>query len=363
MPELKPAKKVLISPLDWGLGHASRIVPVIKALMNNNAEVIIAADGAGYTLLNTEFPELRIIRLPFPKIKYSRSKQLIPALIIRFPILLYGIIKEHFQIKKIIKSENIDILISDNRYGLWNKNVKSVFITHQLALKLPAWLNVAGFIIRKVLSRFILKFDVCWIPDFQDNNGLSGELSHKYTSPANTKFIGTLSRFNRVSTTSQSNIRDLIVILSGPEPQRTILEEMLINQIKNTSHKALIVRGLPGSTPIKSDNENISIISFLNSEDLLIEILRSEIVISRSGYSSVMDLFAIKKKAILIPTPGQTEQEYLARHLKNLKMFYTIDQKNFDLTESIKHIDSYDPNKNFETTSSLENEIKKLLPA
>lgn len=363
MPELIPAKKILISPLDWGLGHASRIIPIIKILIFNNAEVIIAADGPGYDLLKIEFPELKLVRLSFPTIKYSQSKYLVPGLLIHIPRIVYGIIKEHQQLQKIIQSENINIVISDNRYGLWNKNIFSVFITHQLMIKMPWYLRFMEYPIHKILLRFIRKYDLCWIPDFQDNMGLSGDLSHKYVSPPNSAYIGPLTRFKKHEKKPSNIIRDLLVILSGPEPQRTILENILTEQIKNTKYRALIIRGLPSEGKKGSSSDNITYKSYLPSDELLNEISISEIIICRSGYSSVMDLYTISKKAILIPTPGQTEQEYIAMHLYKKKMFYFSCQKNFDLNISINFTSGYNPEVKFNSKNTLESEIKKLLSA
>jgi uncharacterized protein (TIGR00661 family) len=284
-------------------------------------------------------------------------------LLLYIPRLIIGIYKEHKQLKKIIKSENIDIVISDNRYGLWSKNITSIFITHQLMIKMPGYLKIMEPLLHKILLRFIRKFDVCWIPDYQNNMGLSGDLSHKYPVQPNSIFIGPLTRFYKKENKSIDIIHDILVILSGPEPQRTILEEIIIEQIQNTDYNSLIVRGLPLAEKKESYSPNINFKSHLSSEELLHEINCSEIIICRSGYSSVMDLQTINKKAILIPTPGQTEQEYIASHLKKMKMYYSVDQKNFRLKTSISNMSEFDPEKNFSLNNKLDEVIKKLLSA
>ncbi|MFC2118783.1 glycosyltransferase [Bacteroidota bacterium] len=356
-------KKILVAPLDWGLGHASRMIPVITMLLSHGADVIIAADGHGFELLKKEFPGLKFIRLSFPKIKYSRRQYLISKFIFFSPIILFGIIREHFVLKKIIKQENIDIIISDNRYGLWHKKIKSIFISHQLMIKLPLWLKFAEYILHLILLKLINRFDICWIPDFEHKGGLSGDLSHKFSIPAKSLFIGPLSRFKNIKAYTSPVIRDVLIILSGPEPQRTVLEEILIIQLKNTKLNTLIVRGLPGCKEINSPAENIKFLSYLSSEKLLSEIHKSEIIICRAGYSSIMDLFTINKKAIIIPTPGQTEQIYLGKFLNDKKMFYSVSQKDFKLNEAINKLADYYPAKKFKPDNTLENEIEKLFSA
>lgn len=295
-------------------------------------------------LLKSEFPQLKFEKFPSFTIKYSNNKSLVPAMFFQSFKIIAGIYKEHQYLKKLIRKHQIDIVISDNRFGLWNSNIYSVFITHQIQIKMPASLKFIESSVRAINNYFIKKFDVCWIPDNENGENLSGELSHVSDLPENTKFIGHLSRFNELVSYFETKDRfDIIAILSGPEPQRTNLENILIKQLSNSKLKSLIVRGIPDNENNASDSGNITLVPHLPKNKLKAAILNSCFVICRSGYSSVMDLAALRKTAILIPTPGQTEQEYLAEYLAEKDMFVFEKQSNFNLSRALEQIKIKNP--------------------
>ncbi|MBA3704822.1 MAG: glycosyltransferase, partial [Bacteroidetes bacterium] len=331
-------KRILICPLDWGLGHATRCIPIIRLLLQKNAEVIIAAEGRPMELLKKEFPDLGFICLKGYGINYPDKGSMVLKMLFSIPKIFFGIYKEHIAIKKIIQEKNIDIIISDNRFGLWDKKIKSVFITHQIMIKAP----VGEALLRRINLYFINKYDECWVPDFAGENNLSGDLSHKYSLPENTFFIGAISRFNVIAspafssracgkTISPFNDKkyDIMTIISGPEPQRSIFEKLILEQLKQSNLKALVILG---KTELEQKNEtfgNIEIVSYLKAEEMQNAILDTKIIIARSGYSTIMDLATLGKKAIFIPTPGQTEQEYLAEYLMKKNITYCISQDHF----------------------------------
>ncbi len=339
-------KRVLVSPLNWGLGHASRDIEIINRLLEANFEVIIGANKAPLLFLQEHFPNLKSIVIPSPAIKYSKKGPMVLKMLTSSPKILWGIHKEHQFLKKIIKKHKIDIVISDNRYGLWNKNAHSIFITHQLWIKSPKKLCFFEPFINKINHRFINKYNECWVPDLEGENNLAGELSHPGKKPQNVKYIGILSRFKSEPRKNLTGFEkpdrfkaeyDILVILSGPEPQRTILEDILTQQISKTAYKTLIVQGNPGSES-KSPFKNIQFLNHLETNKLKSLLLKTNIIICRSGYSSIMDLVTLKKSAILIPTPGQTEQEYLAVYLSNKNWFYTVSQNKFELEKAIEEL-------------------------
>lgn len=366
----KIQKKILICPLDWGLGHATRCIPIINTLLTyENLKVIIAADNRPLELLKNEFPQLQFIKFPGYNISYNKKGLLAIKMFLSIPKILLGIYKEHKMLSRIIKDYNNDMVISDNRYGLWNRKIYSVFITHQIMVKVPIFLKFFGPILYGLNRFFIKKYDECWIPDFAGENNLSGTLSHppaprRVTS--NAYYIGPLSRFKGLNPAvcESKKVYDLAVILSGPEPQRTILQEIILKQLKETTLKSVVVLGKTEEIQyITSPQENIKIYPHLNQKDLLDVILSSEIILSRPGYSTIMDLIYLKKKAIFVPTPGQTEQEYLAKYYRNRNIFYCVSQKEFNLIEAYKKAKEYQPlliKSNF-SEDKLKERIEKIL--
>ena len=331
-------KTVLVAPLDWGLGHTTRCIPVIQELLHQNFTVLIAAVGNSAHLLRKEFPGLTILSLKGYQICYSNTKVFFKVKLFgQIPKILKAINHEHTWLKQIIKEYKIDIVVSDNRYGLYNSKIKSIFITHQLAIE--TGYAFTNWLVQKLNYRLINKFNQCWIPDDEAPFDLAGKLSHPKEMPiVPTKYIGILSRFKK--DTTEKNI-DLLVLISGPEPQRTALENMMLLQMTKFSLKMVLVRGLPGASNKNiNTNKELQILDHLPATELNKLIQSSKIVIARSGYSTIMDLIALQQKAILIPTPGQTEQEYLAEYLSAKKYFVSAHQKGFNLVTEIKNLES-----------------------
>ncbi len=307
--------------------------------------VLIAASGRSMYLLKKEFPDLTFIDLPGYNVSYStRSNQLV-KMIYSIPRILSGIIREHRQLKKIIDAYQIDLVLSDNRYGLWSKQIKSVFITHQLRIKCPPIVKFMEYPLFLITRFFITKYSQCWIPDSDTENNLSGDLSHSRHLPSNTRFIGHLSRFSQSETTEKKKFTyDLMVILSGPEPQRTIFEEIIIRQLSVSGLNAVIIRGITETENEYFLENHIKVFSHLSSNELKKYMDESELILCRSGYSGIMDLLSMNKPAILVPTPGQTEQEYLAAYLKQKNIFYSVPQKEFNLPVALKKNKSFERN-------------------
>jgi predicted glycosyltransferase len=323
--------RILIAPLDWGLGHATRCIPIICELINQGHTVIIAAEGPQKILLEEEFPGIEYLPLKGYYIKYSKTKStFILNILWQIPKTLKAINFEKRWLRKIISSKAIDIVISDNRFGLHNNNIHSVLITHQLLIKS----HFLQSFLQKINYYFINKFDECWVPDFKEEPCLAGILSHPKKMPSTSvRYIGWLSRFQK---REQKQETILLVLLSGPEPQRTILENKILEQLRSIKKPALLVRGLPASKAPMHINDNIKSVNHLPARELEKAIHSASFVIARSGYSTIMDLIKLKKKSILIPTPGQTEQEYLAQYLLEKKMIYSVSQESFHLHSALE---------------------------
>ena len=339
--EMDREKRVLICPLNWGLGHASRLIPIIKELDKRGYKILIAGEGNSLKLLQHEFPGFYFFDFKGFKIRYSRVIPLAVKLFFKIPSIIIGIHRERFAIKNMINEYMIDIVISDNRFGLWSKKARCIYITHQVMIKMPGFFRPFQRFVYKIHKMYMKKYNECWIPDYKDKPGVAGDLTHYYKPPENARYIGILSRFNDKSLEeSRSEKYDLLVILSGPEPQRTVLERKLVTQIGHTGLKTLVVRGLIEEEKIFAP-DNIKFVSHLNASEMKSAIQSAECVISRSGYSTIMDLLILKKNAILIPTPGQTEQEYLARFYHKRKIFYSMPQKIFNLQTALKNLPEY----------------------
>jgi hypothetical protein len=326
-------KKLLLAPLDWGLGHATRCVPVIRELINNNCEVWLAGEGVQEKLLREEFSSLPFLPLKGYRIKYARAG-MTGKLLLQVPSILRSIKEENKWLKDQTTKHRFDAVISDNRYGLHHEKLFSVLITHQLYIKssLGKW---SERLLQKWNYKLIERFNECWIPDEDGGNNLAGELSHPGKLPAlSNKYIGPLSRFKR---NNIQEIKDhLLIILSGPEPQRTILENKIIDEVVNYHGSATIVRGLPAEKNIIPSTNTIRFYNHLASQELNDEAMKAEFVISRSGYSTIMDMAALQKKCIFIPTPGQTEQEYLANYLMRKGSALSIKQNDLSLLKNIE---------------------------
>jgi uncharacterized protein (TIGR00661 family) len=327
--------RILVAPLDWGLGHATRCIPIIRELLAQGADVWLAGEGPQQQLLAEEFPQLPFLSLPGYRIEYSKTAGgLIWKMIRQWPKMRNAIQAEQQWLKKIVNERSFDAVISDNRYGLYHPAIPSVFITHQLNIKSPAgkWTER---ILQNRNYKYINRFTECWVPDEEGEINLAGELSHPSKKPsAPLKYIGPLSRFSKKDIPVKS--KHLLVILSGPEPQRSIFENRIIDEISQYEGTATVVRGLPGSKKLVPSTNMIRFYNHLSSEELNQEMQQAEFVIGRSGYSTVMDAMALEKKCIFISTPGQTEQEYLASYLMNNRIALSVNQKAFSLKNSLR---------------------------
>lgn len=332
-------KKVLVCPLDWGIGHASRCVPVIRILRELGYEVIVAADKRPLDFLRREFPDVRMFRFPGTPVSYPRNSRMALRMLQLAPMLVRGIWKEHKMLKYIVEQTGAELVISDNRYGCWHPVIPSVIITHQLDIQVPSRLRFMKGILNGVSHYFIGKYRECWIPDFELHKGLASALSHPDKLPPRSNYIGILSRFSGGIDPILDQAPpafDLLVMLSGPEPQRTLIEEKILFQLQNITLRTAIVRGIPETEEEYIIDGRIHLFSHLETERMKELILSSALVICRSGYSSIMDLVTLGKRAIFIPTPGQTEQEYLARNLMERKIFFSIEQEKFDLLYALE---------------------------
>jgi uncharacterized protein (TIGR00661 family) len=349
-----------VAPLDWGLGHATRCIPVIKALLEKGYEVWLAGEGMQKKLLENEFPALPFLDLKGYRVRYSRSANgTLLKIILQLPRILACIRQEHRWLKKIMAEHGFKIIISDNRYGLYHPGADCIFIGHQLSIR-TGKKNLGKKFVQRIQYSFIEHFKLCWVPDHKGPENLGGELSHPARLPAiPVTYLGPLSRFSKKFIPEKKD--HLLIVLSGPEPQRSWFEEKIIEDISHYPGTATIVRGLPGERSIIPSTNMINFYNHLDAETLNMEMEKASWVIARSGYSTIMDIAALKKKSILIPTPGQTEQLYLAEYLFSKQLAFRISQKEFSLEKALRDAENFSYKSFQEKPGALDAAVNALM--
>jgi len=346
--------RILVTPLDWGLGHATRCIPIINELVQRGCTVSIATSGGAFALLRAEFPDLVHHPIVSYGIQYQTSGSFFLKMVFQLPKLLKAISQERKQIEKIVQANSIDVIISDNRFGCRSRSTKNIFITHQINI-LPQSFPLVRAIASYWNIRTIKKFDQCWVPD------LTGSIFSGILSRNNRiliRHIGILSRFRNTVGILPLKYK-LLSIISGPEPQRGIFEKLVSEQAHKVDGMVLVVRGIPETEQTIRVQGNVTQMCHLTTLELQEAILSSEFILCRSGYSSVMDLIALaKKNVIMVPTPGQPEQKYLAAKLHEEKKVYVTDQANFNLTESMLLAKDYN---GFDTVKIDSNLLKEAI--
>jgi len=299
-------QKVLVAPLHWGLGHATRCIPLIRQQLGQRNEVLIAASGDVRTLLQGYFPGLDYIDIPFTDITYPRDGNMVRHFFLRGPAMVRGIVREHRLLQRLVKEHGIDLVISDSRFGLWTRHARCVFVSHQLEIQSPVFQALINQLNRWIMDRY----DEVWVPDTPEAPGLAGRLSHPALLPYKVRYIGPLSRFD--GPVVRKDLRwKAVAMISGPEPHRSLFEAELTDHFLEWGEPALILRGKPGEG--KMEIGKLTLVGHLEDTALLEALSQTEHIIARSGYSTIMDLHVLGLPAEWHPTPGQTEQEYLAK--------------------------------------------------
>ncbi|HEX2395422.1 MAG TPA: glycosyltransferase, partial [Bacteroidales bacterium] len=323
---------VLICPLDWGLGHASRIIPVVYLFKTSGYKVILGGSGKSGKLLKSTFSDIPFIRISSLAIHYPfRGRWFALNIILQLPVIIYNYVKEHYVLKSLVNAYNINFVISDNRYGLYSNKTRNIIITHQISPVLPhllLWLEYPLYLFVKAL---IHHFDECWIPDLPGKNNLSGNLSHRYPIPRNAIFIGPLSRFMVFQGGDEGERFDLVIVLSGPQPELGRITQKIFQQALNSEITALIICGFQDLNKFSATRHGLKVVSHLEPFKFRTILEKASAIICSAGFSGIMDLITIGKSAILIPAKGQTEQEYLSQYLHKQGFFVRIPEPEFDL--------------------------------
>lgn len=328
-------KPVFFAVLNWGIGHATRSVPIIHEFIAQGFQVTIASDGdAGIYLKNT-FPSLKYQALPGYGITYP-TQSMMWNMLRALPKILHAIRKEKKIVAQWSKSNPEGLIISDNRYGCFYKKLHSIFITHQLYLVLPN--KFFKKIVNYFHTQWILQFSQCWIPDLPNAiqlldgtfSSVSG-LQSMNISVKNIQWIGIQSQLENLDLAVKY---DLLFLCSGPEPQRSKwLKQLLTEARKYPQYQIVIVGGNMNQNSLDLLPKNCIYFSHCYSQQLSQLISASNFIIARSGYSSIMDILLLGKRALLVPTPGQYEQEYLAKRMKSLGVFDITSQDQFAISK------------------------------
>ena len=327
-------KRILIAPLDWGLGHTTRCVPIIRYIQSLGHVPVVAGNASQRSFIEETFGNIDIIHLEGYNIRYSRlNKWAQIGLLSQVPGIVHAINNEHTWLLELVSKQKIDGIISDNRYGIYHPDIPSVIITHQLQIQTGMG-AMADRMIQRIHYRFLERFNKIWIPDVAGTPNLSGKLAHTDHLPKQAHYIGLLARFDGVTLNNKIGT-SLVVLLSGPEPQRSELSLLLWQQVKEHNGKVIFIEGSTNATAPDLIPAHISYHKRLTDKELGPILADASMIICRSGYSTLMDLAVTGKKAILIPTQGQTEQEYLGRHLHDAGLFYNTGQQGFSLKNSL----------------------------
>ena len=338
-------QRVLLCVLDWGLGHAARCLSLLQELELCNHQVVVASSGKALAFLRIELPGRDIHELPGYDINYE-SKSFEWGIIRQSRKIQSAVSLEHELTREIVRKEKVDVIISDNRYGCYDESVPGIFLSHHINIRAHGAWRALEPAANAYHRNLISKFDHVWVPDYPDQS-LSGELSSGLPQAT---FIGPLTTMRKLANVPHVKY-DLIAVLSGPEPERTRLEEILFGQLKDSGKLFLLVGGNPDSRKVSPDH-----IGFLTRAELNVAIQSSSMLISRSGYSTIMDMTAVGGNATFIPTPGQTEQLYLAEQMEKRGIAFYQAQDNFDLALALAEATRY---KGFDEFKDRDNGLLK----
>jgi uncharacterized protein (TIGR00661 family) len=351
-------KRILIAPLNWGLGHATRMVPLIEYCKKMNHEIIIASSGAALKFLLGKFPNLEYIELPDYQVVYPDQKgNMMTKMLFQLPRIASVIEDEKKVLDSYLSENDVDAILSDNRYGIYAKNIPSVFIGHQIRILSPLAKNM----VLRLHKKRIEEFSECWVLDYEGEDEILGEMSHSLELKIPMHYVGILSQFENRNITNRDKEFEICVVLSGPEPQRTILENILIDQIIDSGLDTVLIRGVNNILDRILPPE-IKVVNMATADQIMDYFSKSYVVISRSGYSSIMDYMTLGLKNVcLIPTPGQPEQEYLAHKLAEKNYVISVNQNDFSLRNCLNTVSSTKGFKKSDSNSLFEDRMLSFL--
>lgn len=331
--------RVLFGVCSWGLGHAVRDLPLIRKMIQAKHSVVVVGRGRSLQLIKDELGDkCSYYEIPDYSPVYSEKNFSVPKFVARLPIYLNEIAKEHKKIEQLVSSNDYDRIISDSRFGVYHPGIPSFFIFHQLRFIAPGRIKLFekstegfNYLFKKNFCKFL-------VPDWEKDS-LSGDLSHNlhYFKKGKVEYLGPICDLRKRDLPEDI---DYFISISGPEPQRTILEKKIMDQLPSLKGKVVVTLGKPEER-IEKTHSNVKIFSYLNRKRQEEMMNRCRLVITRSGYTTIMELAALGKKALLIPTPGQTEQIYLAHYHTQRGNFYSVSQEKLNLARDVEKAEEY----------------------
>ena len=333
---------VLVSPLNWGLGHASRDVPIIRELLGRGHQVTVASSGNALELLKGEFPECRFVTFEDYPIPYSSTRFFLPKFTAYLPLMMKAILEERRNLSRILSKGDYDMIISDNRLGVYSRDIPSFFITHQLRFSVPLYLWPVEILTLYVNGFFHSKYDGVIVPDNEPGEAtLSGKLSRSFLAVTNGRafYSGILCSPQRMDLHEDL---DYLIIISGPEPQRTKLQEIVLPQVGDLPGRKVVLLGNPKESFTTRPEDGTVVHSYVPDREKVELMNRARFVVSRSGYTTMMEVAELEKRhGLFVPTPGQTEQEYLSRYYRNQGWFLSRSQYGLNLAEDVEEAMDY----------------------
>ncbi len=329
-----PVVKTLVTPLDWGLGHATRSVPLIEQELALGHEVHLASNGRALAFLRQTFPDLPCHELPDYAVTYPKANLYWPMLR-QLPKVFLAIMREYRVVQALHQQFHFDRVISDQRFGCYIPGIFNAFVSHQIHLPARHWFG--GRSVQWVNAFWIRTyFQESWIPDWEEYPGLAGDLSHPPLPGVKTLYLGPLSRLHKVEAPIQYRIA---FVLSGPEPQRSIWEAEIREQVRAFPQEHFfLLQGKPEIPFTQVQENNLTIAPHLDTAGLSLLFAQSGLIVCRSGYSTLMDLAVTGRPAWLVPTPGQPEQEYLARKLGAQEGYPWSEQEDLELGRVLDYL-------------------------
>ncbi len=336
-------RKILVAPLSWGLGHATRDLPIIRRFLALGHEVWILSSGRSLQLLRHEVPECTFVELPDYPSPYTKSRWFILKFAAIIPLMLLAIRRERREARKLIEREKFDLVISDNRFGVRHPGYPSFFISHQLRFAAPRLLWPFQLLAELFNRSHHRHFRRVIVPDVPDpRNNLAGKLAHGLYWPKKERYYyaGILSSTQKMDVPQDV---DLFISISGPEPQRTEFERIIMDQMETLKSlgRVVIALGKPEDNQEQRPADNVEVYGFLDRQRQQEMMNRAKLIITRSGYTTVMEIAELGRKALLVPTPGQTEQEYLSQYYEKVGQFHSVSQYKLDIGRDMQRAMQY----------------------